>query len=98
MYILNVFGSFLKHCTNWQNKTDTWELEIIMDNGAVDELITFFTDKSEPELLITFQSESATVWETEDLCRQVVRIQRNRVSLQRSLYVLLTSISSFQTE
>ena len=73
-----------------QNETDTWELQIIMDNGAVDELIMFFTDKNEPELLITFHSESGTGWETEDLCRRAVRIQRNRVSLQRSRCVLLT--------
>ena len=75
------------------NEADSWPLEIIMDNGAVDELITFFTDKNEPDLLIMFHSESTTVWETENLCRHIVTIQRNRVSFQRSLCNLLTSFS-----
>ena len=56
-------------------------LEIIMDNGAVDELITFFTDKDNPDLVVTFENENPTVWETEDFCRRVVKLQTNNVSV-----------------
>lgn len=43
-------------------------LEIVMDNVTVNELVTYFADKNDPDILITFHSNSATVWETEAVC------------------------------
>ena len=64
---------------------DKQPLEIVMDNGAVDELITFFTDKNEQDLRVTFTNDAPTVWESEDLCRHIVRIERKEVCVVFSL-------------
>ncbi len=37
-------------------------LEIVMDNMAVDELITFFADKNDSDYLITFHNDGNAVW------------------------------------
>ena len=67
---------------------DKQPLEIVMDNGAVDELITFFTDKNEQDLRVTFTNDAPTVWESEDLCRRVVRIERKKVCVLFSLVTI----------
>ena len=68
-----------------------------MDN-MVDELITFFTDKNKPDLLVTFHDKSSTVWETENLCRWVVSIQTSKVSIEHTKCMLLTPFSPAQTD
>ena len=67
---------------------DNQPLEIVMDNGAVDDLITFFTDKSEPDMLVTFNNKAPTIQETEDLCRRVVRIKTKKFSLELSFVAI----------
>ena len=70
------------------NDVDNQPLEIVMDNGAVDDLITFFTDKSEPDMLVTFNNKAPTIWETEDLCRHIIRIETKKVSLELSFVAI----------
>ena len=55
-------------------------LEIVMDNVAVNELVTYFADKNDPNILITFHSDSATVWEMETVCTRFINIECTKVS------------------
>ena len=77
-----------------QNKVP---LEIVMDNVAVDELITFFADKNDPDYVITFDTDTQTVWETEVVCTRIVRVHITKVSLQFSVCARVTLNSSIQS-
>lgn len=48
--------------------TPDYPLEIVMDNIAVDDLITFLTDTNSQQLIITFDDNEDPIFQTEDIC------------------------------
>ena len=59
----------------------------ILVAGPLGELHGAFTDKDGVDVIVTFQNESPTVWETETLCTRVVKIhdQNKKITLPLSL-------------
>ena len=60
--------------------TPDYPLEIVMDNIAVDDLITFLTDTNSQQLIITFDDNEDPIFRTEDICTRIVNIQHEDVS------------------
>ena len=61
-------------------------LEIVMDNGSVDKLIMFFTDKDGADVVVSFHNEAPTVWETETVCTHIITIRDNKVTSLQGLH------------